>query len=166
MGPSSEPVEIRGKSKYLLECWLVRYPNLMLRALCGIFMIVSIETGGPRIAWDPGLSVMYARVVTTLDTRSAADMNSKGAVGRQPVPHREFEFEWTCLRSRCSHQYYFYHMRGLTGLGLVLFHPNIILLWIWHNTIWGWGLMICDCYYICKCYVGSLFMNCLYCNWL
>ena len=34
---------------------------------------------------------MYARVVTTLDTRSAADMNSKGAVGRQPVPHREFD---------------------------------------------------------------------------
>ena len=27
------------------------YPVFVLRALCGIFMIVSIETGGPRIAW-------------------------------------------------------------------------------------------------------------------
>ena len=26
---------------------------LIASGLCGIFMIVSIETGGPRIAWDP-----------------------------------------------------------------------------------------------------------------
>ena len=32
-------------------------------------------------------------------------------------------------------RYYLYHKRGLTGLGLVLFHPNIIILRLMHNMI-------------------------------
>ena len=58
----------RGKSKYLLGC---RRESTLIYAssLCGIFMIVSIETGGPRIDRDPRLRVTNASVVTTSDAR-------------------------------------------------------------------------------------------------
>ena len=41
------------KIKYYLRMSAGRVPWYYASSLCGIFMIVSIETGGPRIAWDP-----------------------------------------------------------------------------------------------------------------
>ena len=58
-----------GKSKYLLGLLRESTPDFMLPALCGIFMIVSIETGGPRIALDPCFGAIYASVVTTSDAQ-------------------------------------------------------------------------------------------------
>ena len=49
--------------------------------------------------------------------------------------------EWACLRSRCNQQYYLYNMRGLTGFGLMLFHPNIIILWLGIIGL-GWELVM------------------------
>jgi hypothetical protein len=50
------------------------------------------------------------------------------------VPHREL-----CLVALCAQQvyprYYLYHKRGLTELGLVLFHSNLIILRLMHNMI-------------------------------
>ena len=48
-----------------------------------------------------------------------------------------------CLRSRCSHQYYLFNRRGLSGFGLVLFHPNIIILSRGIRII-GMGMGTCD----------------------
>ena len=67
-----------------------RVPWFMLPALCGIFMIVSIETGGPRIDRDPWLRVTNASVVTTSDARLQPIWILRGLFGQQPVPHREF----------------------------------------------------------------------------
>ena len=50
---------------------------------------------------------------------------------------------WACLRTGLTTVYYLYHLRGLTGLGLVLFHPNIIILWLYHNWI-GVGELVVD----------------------
>ena len=44
-------------------------------------------------------------------------------------------------------------MRGLTGLGLVWFHPNIIILWL---GIIGLGMGTCDVITYANCYVGSV----------
>ena len=45
------------------------------------------------------------------------------------------------MRNRFIHQYYLYNMRELTGLVLVWFHPNIIILWLGIIEL-GWELVI------------------------
>ena len=57
-------------------------------------------------------------------------------------------FVWACCAAGLTTVYYLYHLRGLTGLGLVLFHPNIIILWQMHNWIGVWGT--CGWFYIRK----------------
>ena len=90
-----------------------------------------------------------------------ADMNSEGTIRPIVCAPSWVWVEWACLCSRLNHQYYLYNLRGLTGLGLVLFHPNIIILWKWHNWIGDGNLW---CYYICKLPCWIHVYNCLWCN--
>ena len=89
------------------------------------------------------------------------DMNPEGTVRPTVCAPSWVWVEWACLRSRLNHQYYLYNMRGLTGLGLVLFHPNIIILWL---GIIGFGDGNLWCCYICKLLYWIVNFICLTCK--
>ena len=68
-------------------------------------------------------------------------------ISRRVTPRTWLEDRGKCEMHLLYHvyNYYLYIGIGLTGLGLVLFHPDIIYLWIWHNRNgwvigWSWGV--------------------------
>ena len=93
-----------------------------------------------------------------------ADMNYEGTISPIVCASSWIWVEWAYLRSRLNHQYYLYNMRGLTGLVLVLFHPNIIILWLIHNWIGVGELVVWFTY--ANGYVWIHVCYCLHCNWL
>ena len=138
------------------------YPGIMLRALCGIFMIVSIETGGHSLrSGIPELSVYSCECSYNLGCSAAADTKPRGLSANSLCPSVK-GFVWACLRSRFNHRYYLYHLRGLTGLGLVLFHPNIIILWLIHNWI-GVGELVIDLHMQMLCWIHCYICLCCKC---
>ena len=113
--------------------------------------------------WDPGIKRICASVVTTSDAR-LQPIGSWGGCWPTACAPPSKGFVWACCAAGLTTVYYLYHLRGLTGFGLVLFHPNIIILWLSHNWIGVGELMMLFTY--ANGYVWILVCDCLYCNWL
>ena len=97
------------------------------------YCIVSVETGGPRATLDPWLWVgrasdpstpsvgLVCRLVRTRIGYSEGDL-----FGRLVCAPSLTMFFVALYAQQVFPHYYLYNWRGLTGLELVMFHPDII----------------------------------------
>ena len=90
-------------------------------------IIVSIETGGPRATLDPWLWVGSTSDSSTPSVGCTRIGYSEGdSLGRLVCAPSLTMFFVALYAQQVFPHYYLYNWRGLTGLGLEKFHPDIM----------------------------------------